>query len=264
MYDPDCAAPTPMRFFLNSLTDTRFKIKGCAAGQMCSLSGTCISSSNGKAVPSQGPNKIAEANAFVATAGNENYDKPPAPKPWKERLTFRSPLTMDHMNGVKVHSPFTSTLTKNVDVYYQAEVELVRDTGYEPYSPKQRYRRTREEPFESPRLLDVEISMFTVPKRNDLDKTKICPDQVRLPATVETDATWQARSGADIHVNCDRLGNGGRPKKKTVKQGEACVFTHALEKNVYNKRCLAEMPETCELQFCLGVACTDMVFVIVA
>ena len=129
MYDPDCAAPTPMRFFQNSLTDTRFKINGCTAGQMCSLSGTCISTSNGVAVPSgSGAGLTAAVNNFLAEAGNAAYNQPPAPKPWKERLTFRSPLTMDHGKGVKVHSPMTSTFMKGLEVYYQAKIELVRDT----------------------------------------------------------------------------------------------------------------------------------------
>ena len=40
--------------------------------------------------------------------------------------------------------------------------------------------------------------MFTVPKRKELDKTNICPNQVRLQSIAESDATWQARDGADL------------------------------------------------------------------
>ena len=125
MYDPDCAAPTPMRFHLNSLADTRFKLNGCSAGQMCSLSGTCVSTFNGAAVPQAGANAVSQATAFVNTAGNSAFDIPPAPKPWKEILTLTAPPTSDHRIGAKAHTSFQQGHAES-SVFYQSKIELAR------------------------------------------------------------------------------------------------------------------------------------------
>ena len=66
MWDPDCQAPTAVRFWLlHQQNPNKYQMTGCSAGEMCSLTGACVTSVSGSAVPTSGAQSQRELGGDV-------------------------------------------------------------------------------------------------------------------------------------------------------------------------------------------------------
>ena len=124
------------------------------------------------------------------------------------------------------------------------DVKMIREE--EAYLPSDRHKPSRYEPTTSPPVLDIDVSLFTVPDRESFAKGKLdyCPDVVLVgkavpPMFSADEAKWGIRAGRELKTSCT---------SQVLDSSTAqCVSADTLKKaypGQYRAKCTQDMPPT--------------------